>query len=244
MLPQIVASREPLVPTLTAGKGTMSNLLIVTAENKTALPLQALLTRKGFACAALSFDVVFTAPFPQPPDLVIVELSGGSDAPAWKLISQLKKQEALPLIAMVPEQSLAVLDGHSEIDDFISFPCDDAEFVLRVNRLLRQTRGGENSDQIKAEGLTIDPETCEVTVNGNKVELTFKEYELLKLMAASKGRVYTRQALLDKIWGYDYFGGDRTVDVHVRRLRSKIEDANHTYIETVRNIGYRFIKNP
>ena len=63
-------------------------------------------------------------------------------------------------------------------------------------------------------------------------------------MAASKGRVFTRQALLDKIWGYDYFGGDRTVDVHVRRLRSKIEDASHTYIETIRNIGYRFTKNP
>ena len=62
-------------------------------------------------------------------------------------------------------------------------------------------------------------------------------------MAASRGRVFTREVLLDKIWGYDYFGGDRTVDVHVRRLRSKIEDATHTYIETVRNIGYKFIKN-
>jgi DNA-binding response OmpR family regulator len=82
-----------------------------------------------------------------------------------------------------------------------------------------------------------------VTVNGALVELTFKEYELLKLLAANRGRVFTREALLDKLWGYDYFGGDRTVDVHIRRLRSKIEDAEHTYIETVRNIGYRFKKN-
>ena len=74
------------------------------------------------------------------------------------------------------------------------------------------------------------------------VELTFKEFELLKLMASNRGRVFTRDALLDKIWGYDYFGGDRTVDVHIRRLRSKIEEFGHTFIETVRNIGYRFRK--
>jgi two-component system alkaline phosphatase synthesis response regulator PhoP len=81
-----------------------------------------------------------------------------------------------------------------------------------------------------------------VTVEWRIVELTFKEYELLKLLASNKGRVYTREILLDKIWGYDYYGGDRTVDVHIRRLRSKIEDSNHNFIETVRNIGYRFKK--
>ena len=79
---------------------------------------------------------------------------------------------------------------------------------------------------------------------GRIVELTFKEYELLKLLASNSGRVYSREALLDQIWGYDYYGGDRTVDVHVRRLRSKIEDSTHTFIETVRNIGYRFKKTP
>ena len=72
------------------------------------------------------------------------------------------------------------------------------------------------------------------------VELTFKEYELLKFLAGNKGRVCTRETLLDKVWGYDYYGGDRTVDVHVRRLRSKIEDSKHIFIDTVRNIGYRF----
>ncbi len=76
------------------------------------------------------------------------------------------------------------------------------------------------------------------------VELTFKEYELLKFLARDRGRVFTREALLNKVWGYDYFGGDRTVDVHVRRLRSKIELSGQTFIETVRNIGYRFKKAP
>ena len=82
--------------------------------------------------------------------------------------------------------------------------------------------------------------TITFSVEGVVVELTFKEYELLKLLAGHPGRVYTREVLLDKIWGYDYYGGDRTVDVHIRRLRSKIEDSNHIFIETVRNIGYRF----
>jgi two-component system alkaline phosphatase synthesis response regulator PhoP len=76
------------------------------------------------------------------------------------------------------------------------------------------------------------------------LELTFREYELLRFLVEHPGRVFSRDELLNAVWGYDYFGGDRTVDVHVRRLRSKIEDATHTYIETVRNIGYRFVKNP
>jgi DNA-binding response OmpR family regulator len=244
MITQVIASREPLAPTSRVGKGVMTNLLIVTAETGTGLPLQALLTRSGFACAASSFDDVFTTSFDRPPNLAIVEINGGYDSPAWKLVPLLKKQKNLPLIALVPEQSMAILDGHPEFDDFLTLPCDDAELVLRVNRLLRKIRSLESGEQIRCDGLTIDLVTCEVTVDNNIVELTFKEYELLKLMASSKGRVYTRQALLDKIWGYDYFGGDRTVDVHVRRLRSKIEDATHSYIETVRNIGYRFVKNP
>ena len=70
--------------------------------------------------------------------------------------------------------------------------------------------------------------------------LTFMEYGLLKFMAGKKGRVFTRDVLLNMVWGYDYYGGDRTVDVHVRRLRSKIEDSSHTFIETVRNVGYKF----
>jgi DNA-binding response OmpR family regulator len=100
----------------------------------------------------------------------------------------------------------------------------------------------EKVQPIKGKMLVIDPDTCEVTVEGRKADLTYKEYELLKLLASNKGHVFTREALLDKIWGYDYYGGDRTVDVHVRRLRSKIEQSN-TYIETVRNIGYKFIKD-
>ena len=79
-----------------------------------------------------------------------------------------------------------------------------------------------------------------MTIRGDRVSLTFKEYELLKLLAENPGRVFSRYALLNQIWGYEYFGGTRTVDVHIRRLRSKIEDAEHNFIETIWNVGYRF----
>ena len=135
------------------------------------------------------------------------------------------------------------IDRQLDVDDFVTSPYDSKELVLRINRLIHRTRNTESSELIKCDDLVIDLVTCEVTVEGKIVELTFKEYELLKLLASHRGRVYTRQALLDRIWGYDYFGGDRTVDVHVRRLRSKIEGSKHIFIETVRNIGYRFKKD-
>jgi len=96
---------------------------------------------------------------------------------------------------------------------------------------------------IKCGDLVIDLAKCQVSVGIRLVTLTFREYQLLKFLAGNQGKVFTRDALLDKVWGWDYYGGDRTVDVHIRRLRSKIEDRNHSFIETVRNIGYRFKEN-
>jgi DNA-binding response OmpR family regulator len=86
----------------------------------------------------------------------------------------------------------------------------------------------------------VDTAKCEVYLEDRLLFLTFKEYELLKFLATNTGRVFTRDALLNEVWGYEYYGGDRTVDVHVTRLRNKIESAGHVFIETVRNIGYKF----
>jgi DNA-binding response OmpR family regulator len=100
--------------------------------------------------------------------------------------------------------------------------------------------GGEGGAVLRRGGVVIDLERYTVTVDGDVVDLTYKEYELLAFLAGSPGRPFTREALLDRVWGYDYYGGARTVDVHVRRIRSKIE-GRRQYIETVRNVGYRFI---
>lgn len=176
------------------------------------------------------------------PDIILIEI--GEHLPimeTWEIIRKVKKEKRLPVIALVPKENLGRIEVNPDIDDFLVTPYDPSELTLRINRLL-SNRSRENLHPIKGHDLIIDQDTCEVTVDGNRVELTFKEYELLRLLASHKGRVYTRESLLNKIWGYDYYGGDRTVDVHIRRLRSKIEN-NRTYIETIRSIGYRFVKD-
>ena len=130
--------------------------------------------------------------------------------------------------------------------DFIVSPPDPDELVIRAHRALTAGAGGDADDEShiirggRAGVLQIDTSSYEVTIKGERVGLRFKEYELLKLLAENPGRVFSRDALLNQIWGYEYFGGTRTVDVHIRRLRSKIGDAEHNFIETIWNVGYRF----
>jgi two-component system alkaline phosphatase synthesis response regulator PhoP len=221
----------------------MTQLLLITSEAKTAQPILASLTGHGLKCAAATYKSALGGAVLPLPDLVLLIMPENYDNSIWELIKNLKKGRSLPVIALLSPGIVNSLDNHREIDDFLVRPYNDAELFLRIGRLLKKSPEAESSDLVKCDGLVIDLVTCEVTVDGKMADLTFKEYELLKLMARNRGRVFTREALLDKIWGYDYYGGDRTVDVHMRRLRSKIEDASHTYIETVRNIGYRFVKN-
>jgi two-component system, OmpR family, alkaline phosphatase synthesis response regulator PhoP len=226
-----------------AGDAKMKNLLIITADGNPKAALQQSMTENGFTCIATSWEDALDVMSRHTPHLVLAEMNSPGNVAVRNLIKRVKNDTKVPVIALVPADMLARVDNLPDIDDFITGGYNTAELLLRMKRLLQDSGSGESSEQIKCDGLTIDFVTCEVTVNGVKAELTFKEYELLKLMAGNRGRVFTRQALLDKIWGYDYFGGDRTVDVHIRRLRSKIEDPTHTYIETVRNIGYRFAKS-
>jgi len=220
-------------------------LLIIAQESTTQGGLYMSLVKSGFACSVISKDnEIMEQVSCQPPDLVLVEIGEHApDSRIWELIQGIKQQRHLPTIALVSEDMLDSINGHHDLDDFLTSPYYIKELVLRINRLLCRTRDIDNNELIKCDGLMIDLARCEVTVEGRTVELTFNEYELLKFLASNKGRVYTREALLNKIWGYDYYGGDRTVDVHIRRLRSKIENSGHTFIETVRNIGYRFRKN-
>jgi DNA-binding response OmpR family regulator len=158
-----------------------------------------------------------------------------------ELPQRVKEARHLPVIALIDRQLIESPDINLEaIDDFIIGPGDAAELELRIKRLLKMTSDTDPSEIITCGDLLIDLARCDVSLSGRRIALTFKEYELLRFLASHPGRVYSRDALLNKVWGYDYFGGDRTVDVHIRRLRSKIEVLGHTFIDTVRNIGYRF----
>ncbi len=117
----------------------------------------------------------------------------------------------------------------------------EVEARLRVAIGRRTQSAPQLPDEIRSSGLVVNEATYSARMNGRPLDLTFKEFELLKFLAQHPGRVFTRAQLLQEVWGYDYFGGTRTVDVHVRRLRAKLGAENEALIGTVRNVGYRFV---
>ena len=175
------------------------------------------------------------------PDLVQLVLFDLTRLPQQDLERCVQRCSELrvPVIALVSGERVADLDVTTGIDDFIVSPPSPDELVARAAYVLQRRKSPTDDDVIRVGGLTINPATHEVSVRGKRVGLRFKEYELLRLLATNPGRVYSREVLLSQIWGYDYFGGTRTVDVHIRRLRSKIEDTDHSFVETVWNVGYR-----
>jgi two-component system alkaline phosphatase synthesis response regulator PhoP len=176
----------------------------------------------------------------QAPDVVLVAIDGAAtSSEAVRIAQSIKKDSHLPVIALLSREALNRLDTGIVVDDFVVEPWDATEVVARTKRLLTKTEE-PSPEIIECGDLTIDLAKCEVSVGERLVTLTFKEFELLRFLASNMGRVFTREALLNEVWGYEYYGGDRTVDVHIRRLRSKLEDPAHTFIETVRNIGYKF----
>jgi len=223
----------------------LPKLLIVTGSQDIADGLGKSLAEAGFSVALSSgVEGVLGRIEDEAPDAIVFELGyAPPDSAVWRLPRRIKETRSVPVVALVPLQSMSLLDPSLPVDDFVIVPCDPPEVLVRLKRALWRRQGVGRGELIDCGDLVIDVDNCEVTVDGRPVTLTFKEYELLKYLASNKGRVFTREQLLSEVWGYDYFGGDRTVDVHVRRLRSKIEDAERIFIETVRNIGYRFRKD-
>ena len=216
----------------------MSSILIIAPEDEAGTRLLSSLAQMGFACSIASDgEGAVKRVIEQAPDLVLVA-ANSHPAKMRELCRRLKLERQPPIIALAGTERLDSLDVEL-IDDFVITPYDVKELALRVKRLLKRTPKRDGDQLIECGDLVIDLARCEVSIAGRLVVLTFREYELLRFLAKSRGRVFTREALLNKVWGYDYYGGDRTVDVHIRRLRSKIEDPEHTFIETVRNIGYR-----
>lgn len=127
-------------------------------------------------------------------------------------------------------------------DDYITKPFSVRELLARVKAILRRTKYQSIDNTFSFDDVIVNLEKHEVIKNGSKIDITLKEFELLETLIRNKGRVLTRDYLLDKIWGYDYIGETRTVDVHIRHLRQKVEDddKNPKFIETIRGVGYRF----
>jgi DNA-binding response OmpR family regulator len=145
------------------------------------------------------------------------------------------------VLLLVNGGQLSELDPREDLfDDFCLHPFHPIEFETRLKHLFRRSGRADDVDLIEYGPLAMNLETYQAAIDGRPLDLTYMEYELLKFLAAHPGKVFTRETLLNRVWGYDYYGGARTVDVHVRRLRAKLGEEHANLIQTVRSVGYSF----
>jgi two-component system alkaline phosphatase synthesis response regulator PhoP len=196
--------------------------------------------RRGFTSASLDALDAVAVLRDALPDLALVPFAPATRDLLVELVSDKSLMERLPLVTLLGPEDLAAYEAAPVGDDFIVWPALPEELVARVQVVLRRRGSGDGEHLLRFGDLTIDLANYRVTVGGHNIQLTFKEYELLRFLATNRDRVFSREVLLNRVWGYDYYGGARTVDVHIRRLRAKIEDGHRTFIETIRNVGYRF----
>ena len=146
-----------------------------------------------------------------------------------------------PILLVVTPEQLAHLELREDLfDDFALAPANAREVEARLKHLFWKTGRGTRPELVEYGALVLNVETYQAAISGKPLDLTYMEYELLKFLASHPGKVFTRETLLSRVWGYEYFGGARTVDVHVRRLRAKLGEEHASLISTVRSVGYRF----
>ncbi|HEU4751804.1 MAG TPA: response regulator transcription factor [Armatimonadota bacterium] len=222
----------------------MQRILIITENAKAAAPWQHELIRAGYPVQSVTpgRQELIEAFSPRPPEVFILDGTSARLTPKQfrELLDVECPNHESCLIWFVTEELAARLDPSAGIDDFIVLPSSAHELLARVRLLLWKTHRINADDLILAGKLVIDQANYCVALDGRSLELTFKEYELLRFLVSHRGRVFTREALLNQVWGYDYYGGTRTVDVHIRRIRAKLGPEHEDLVETIRNVGYRF----
>ncbi len=162
---------------------------------------------------------------------------------AFALCRALRKRDAPlePVMLIVVADQLAELELREDLfDDFCLVPLRPRELEARLAHLFWLTGRGTRPELVQHGALVLNLETYQASLSGRPLDLTYMEYELLKFLATHPGKVFTRETLLSRVWGYEYYGGARTVDVHVRRLRAKLGEEHAALISTVRSVGYRF----
>ena len=212
----------------------MSRILLLSSSSASVIPALGLLPHQ------LTVAPLAPQSLAAHPDAELVLIDGVTDLVAAKSLSTVltSAQLPIPVLIVVSDTSLSVMDGSWGVTDFVLPSATLAEVDARI-RLAIQSSSGVASTGLSHSGVSVDESSYQATASGRPLDLTFKEFELLRYLVANPGRVFTREQLLSDVWGYDYFGGTRTVDVHVRRLRFKLGD-RESVIGTVRNVGYRF----
>lgn len=215
----------------------MRNLVLIGDE--TLAPYARALEADGFDVTLLAPGVA-EAPSTSADAVIIDVTTVGEDPLAQRYLDDTHGDKGPPVIVILARDRLDILDPANAPDDFILAGSPAEELSARIRHVLYRRHGVDARNILKCGDLVMDLANYTVHISGRPVELTYKEYELLRFIATNRGRVFTREALLNRVWGYDFYGGARTVDVHIRRLRAKIEDRHAPFIETVRNVGYRF----
>ena len=215
----------------------MANLLVLSSADTAALPALELLGHTARTIPASPAQLVSA------PEADVILLDARADLVAARSLSKILRTTGLhsPLIAVMTEGGLPAVSAEWGIDDVILTTAGPAEIDARIRLALGRAEAATvtSRSRVATSGITIDEASYSAKVNGRPLDLTYKEFQLLHFLAGHPARVFTREQLLSEVWGYDYYGGTRTVDVHVRRLRAKLGDLE-SLIGTVRNVGYRF----
>ncbi len=169
-------------------------------------------------------------------DVLIVEL-GSQPMRRLRELGRISEEIGLPILVVVEPEHLALMDNTAGLADFLVEPTNPVELRLRLQRL---DRSGRSDEVLRFKDLELNPLNYQATLTNRPMDLTYMEYELLRFLVENPVRVWSREQLLSRVWGYEYYGGARTVDVHVRRLRAKLGEERSSWITTVRSVGYRF----
>jgi DNA-binding response OmpR family regulator len=219
-------------------------VLILQNDSKLLLKLEQQIEAIGYIPEHSPFpDIRMTDIFHRVPDAVILGLHSWDSNIKNTCEAFMKKvslSDCFPVIALLSPGIINKVPLELGFSGIAVPPYTPQELDLRIARAISQFKQKANRGIIKIDEITIDTSSCEVRIGQTPLSLTFKEYELLKHLAVNRGQIYTRKALLNTVWGQSYYGGTRTVDVHIRRIRDKIGDIGQKYIKTVRGSGYSF----
>jgi two-component system response regulator RegX3 len=218
----------------------MAKLLIFTADDGFAEALGRALRREGHFCKVVEDEMAALQEL-RARGLALVLLD---DAPALPAVKNLRGWTTLPILLLTDPSRLASLPIPLEADDTLVKPIREEELLFRVRNLCERLPAEAKSEAgpgtVRSQGLVLDEDRYEIRLDGEVIDLTYREFELLKHLMRNPGRVFDREQLLNLVWGVDYIGGQRTVDVHIRRIRAKIETGGRTLITTIRGVGYKF----
>jgi DNA-binding response OmpR family regulator len=225
----------------------VSDAWIYTEDGELAGELSRVLAELGFSPRRVSADGSLL-PSPddpvraRPPALLLVGAGAGEPAPD-ELIARLSEHQELggvPRVAALDEKHLEDVAKLGEVHELLVRPFARAEVEARVARARRSVNGIEAGEMVQVGSLEVNLATYQVSIAGQPIGFAYMEYELLKFLVTHPNRVFSRESLLTAVWGYDYYGGARTVDVHIRRIRAKLGQEHAARIKTVRSVGYRF----